>query len=176
MTKERHPRVLMLGLSFVLNCQAPAQTFKILHTFTETGGFGPNSTLVLSGNILYGTTYFAGTNGYGTVFAINTDGTGFTTVHGFTRGAPVSTYNTINSDGASPNGGLVLSGNRLYGTAFYGGITNGTVFALNTDGTAFTTLHTFSPTSSDSYYQHRRNQSDGRFAFVGQHALRDDTR
>ena len=40
--------------------------------------------------------------------------------------------------------GLILSGNTLYGTAYYGGSAgNGTVFALNTNGTGFTTLHTF---------------------------------
>ena len=40
--------------------------------------------------------------------------------------------------------GLILSGNTLYGTARSGGSSgNGTVFALNTDGTGFTNLHSF---------------------------------
>ncbi len=50
----------------------------------------------------------------------------------------------INSDGAFPAAGLVLSGKTLYGTAQAGGISgHGTVFAVNTDGTRFTNLHRF---------------------------------
>ena len=52
-------------------------------------------------------------------------------------------FNT-NSDGANPYAGLILSGNTLYGTASDGGSSgNGTVFAVNTDGTGFTNLHSF---------------------------------
>ena len=58
----------------------------------------------------------------GTVFAVHTDGTGFTTVYSFTGG----------SDGANPYAGLILSGNTLYGTAAGGGSSgNGTVFSLS---------------------------------------------
>jgi uncharacterized repeat protein (TIGR03803 family) len=53
------------------------------------------------------------------------------------------TFNGAN-DGSSPNGGLVLSGSTLYGTAQGGGQGGaGTVFAVNTNGTAFTVLHAF---------------------------------
>src|SRR5579864_5885524 len=49
-----------------------------------------------------------------------------------------------NSDGAYPYTRLILSGNTLYGVASYGGTHgNGTVFALNTDGTDYTNLHNF---------------------------------
>jgi len=69
------------------------------------------------------------------VFAIKTDGSGFTNLHNFTDG----------SDGANPVAGLTLSGATLYGTArFGGGSDDGTVFSINTDGTDFTTLHEFS--------------------------------
>ena len=51
--------------------------------------------LILSGNTLYGTTTGGGSSGNGTVFAINTDGTGFTTLHSFTAarsyGIPTAT-------------------------------------------------------------------------------------
>jgi uncharacterized repeat protein (TIGR03803 family) len=108
--------------------------------------------LILSGNTLYGTASAGGTNGSGTVFALHTDGTGFTNLHDFTgvysypaypypyqyRGPPT------NSDGANPQAGLVLSGNTLYGTAINGGSSgNGTVFAVTTDGTGFATLYSF---------------------------------
>jgi len=56
------------------------------------------------------------------VFAVNTDGTGFTNLHSF----------SYSSDGAYPHGTLILSGNTLYGTALYGGsFGNGTVFSLS---------------------------------------------
>jgi len=43
---------------------------------------------------------------------------------------------------------LVLLGNTLYGTTEYGGISsNGTVFAVNIDGTGFTILHSFMATA-----------------------------
>src|SRR5438552_15393411 len=50
----------------------------------------------------------------------------------------------INYEGANPNAGLVLSNGTLYGTAAAAGSSGGgTVFAVNTDGTGFRILHTF---------------------------------
>jgi uncharacterized repeat protein (TIGR03803 family) len=95
--------------------------------------------LVLSGNTLYGTAGGGGSSGNGTVFAVNTDGTGFTTLHSFTA---LNNYNP--SEGANPYAGLIISGSTLYGTSRGGGSSgNGTVFALKTDGTGFTTLRSF---------------------------------
>jgi uncharacterized repeat protein (TIGR03803 family) len=48
------------------------------------------------------------------------------------------------SDGGNPYGGLVLVGGKLYGTANSGGKAgDGAVFAVNTDGTVYTNLHSF---------------------------------
>jgi uncharacterized repeat protein (TIGR03803 family) len=78
---------------------------------------------MLSGKTLYGTTHNGCSSGYGTMFAINTDGTGFTTLHNF-AGAP--------KDGANPYAGLLLSGTTLFGTSWVGGTYNeGTVFSLS---------------------------------------------
>ena len=123
--------------------------FTILHSFTggSFGTVGVYAGLILSENVLYGTTYRGGSSGNGTVFAVHTDGTGFTNLHSFT--AIGGTYGS-NNDGANPYASLTLSGNRLYGTAYNGGTSgNGTVFALNTNGTDFTILHTFTPTPSN---------------------------
>src|ERR1019366_3403036 len=108
-----------------------------LHSFAgSSDGAYPVSGLILSGNILFGTAEYGGSSGAGTVFAVNTNGTGFTTLHTFTGG----------SDGAYPVAGLVLSGNTLYGTAYDGGSSDaGSVFAVNTNGTGFATLHSFAP-------------------------------
>jgi uncharacterized repeat protein (TIGR03803 family) len=133
--------IMSYGTVFALSTNG--SSFTILHTFTGSDGINPMASLILSGNILYGTTYLGGTNfgssspygysGDGTVFAVNTDGTGFTNLYSFTGG----------SDGYGPSG-LILSGNTLYGTASYGGSSgDGTVFALTTSGTSFTTLYAF---------------------------------
>lgn len=115
--------------------------------YTNGDGANPFDSLILSSNTLYGTAHNGGSSGAGMIFAINTDGTGFTNLHSFA--AVSSSYPHTNSDGAYPYAGLVLSGNRLYGTAADGGISGqGTVFALNTDGTDFTNLHVFTSLSN----------------------------
>ncbi|MGA2028965.1 MAG: choice-of-anchor tandem repeat GloVer-containing protein, partial [Verrucomicrobiota bacterium] len=138
--------MLLAGLGLLFAGHSSAQTFTVLHTFKISEGESPNG-LLLSGNTLYGTGLNGGTNGSGTVFKANTDGTGFTNLHTF---AVVSSgiinghsYNT-NSDGENP-GRLLLSGNTLYGAATMGGTNgSGTVFSINTDGTGFTNLYNFS--------------------------------
>src|SRR6185436_15707500 len=105
---------------------------------TNSDGARPTGNLILAGSTLYGMAGDGGNSGYGTLFKCNTNGTGFTSLYRFT--AIPSPYYT-NSDGANPYGGLVLSDNILYGTALYGGSSsNGTVFAVNTNGTGFTNL------------------------------------
>ena len=74
----------------------------------------------MSGNTLYGNTLNGGSSGNGTVFRINTDGSGFTTIY----------------SGIARTGSLVLSGSTLYWKAF-----SRAVFAVNTDGAGFTTLY-----------------------------------
>jgi len=77
--------------------------------------------------------------GSGTVFALSTNGSSFTNLYLFT-----ALTGATNSDGANPNSTLNLSADLLYGTAANGGAWgSGTVFAINTNGMAFTTLYTF---------------------------------
>ncbi len=148
---------LMPGLGLFMGDPAAAQTFNPLHPFTGgTGGGSPQAGLTLSGNTLYGTAADGGNqsflnSGGGTIFAMQTDGLGFTNVYLFNL--PVS---GTNSDGASPAGNLVLSGNTLYGTTAEGGPWGfGTVFRVNIDGLEFTNLYTFT------------NGSDGVFPVGG---------
>jgi uncharacterized repeat protein (TIGR03803 family) len=77
--------VLVAGFGLMLCSPASAQTFKTLHSLDgASDGNWPNGDLVFSGGTLYGTTWGGGTSDYGTVFKLNTDGTGFTTLHRFT--------------------------------------------------------------------------------------------
>jgi uncharacterized repeat protein (TIGR03803 family) len=132
------------GSVFAVNTDGTG--FSNLHALTEEEGGSPQGALLLADGVFYGTTSAVGNygpNGYGTVFAINADGTGFRTVHRF---APTSVNLEINSGGARPFCSLILSGNTLFGTAERGGsLGKGTVFKVNTDGTGFTTLHNFTP-------------------------------
>jgi uncharacterized repeat protein (TIGR03803 family) len=129
--------------------QLAAQPFTTLHTFPATAleGVHPNA-LLPAGNVLYGTAYAGGSGGSGTVFKMNTDGSGFTNLYSFSPGGSDPTVQApTNSDGDGPTfDPLVLSGDTLYGTTYFGGSNGGgTIFAVNTDGTGFTTLYTFSP-------------------------------
>jgi uncharacterized repeat protein (TIGR03803 family) len=131
------------GTVFALNSDGTG--FTNLHSFTQQADFTGTNTdgrlpfagLLVSGNTQYGTAWQGGYATFGTVFALKTDGTGFTNLHNF-----------LGSDGANPQGPLVLLSNTLYGTTAYGGPQSisqsvGTVFALNTDGTGFRMLHFF---------------------------------
>ena len=115
--------------------------YSILYTFTGTDGQWPEATPIISGNTIFGVTSFGGSNGNGNVFRINTDGSAFTNLYSFTPNGGA------NTDGADTYDytGLVLSGNTLYGTAaFSGSGGQGTVWQLNTDGSGFKVLHSFS--------------------------------
>ena len=128
--------------------QTTAQNITILHSFapferwpTNSDGAEPENGVIFSSNTLYGTTFRGSPSGYGTVFAVNSDGTGFTSLYAFSGGA----------DGRYPYG-LVISGNTLYGTTSSGGSSSmgtagsgsGTVFSINIDGSGFTDLYNFS--------------------------------
>jgi uncharacterized repeat protein (TIGR03803 family) len=135
------------GSGTVFSLNTDGSGFRVLHSFSWLGPYAlsnsdgayPSGALVLSGNTLYGTAFKLGVLSNGTVFAVNTDGSGFRVVHSLNGAA----------DGTGP-AGLIISGNILYGTTFYGSggsSLNGTVFAVNTDGTGFTTLYTFNGAS-----------------------------
>src|SRR5262249_723507 len=69
---------------------------------------------------LYGVTVGGGPWSYGTVFSVNTDGTGFSTLYSFRGG----------SDGGNPVGGLCLMGDALYGATSLNVPGGGIVFSL----------------------------------------------
>jgi uncharacterized repeat protein (TIGR03803 family) len=117
-------------------------SFTILHSFNESNisdGSTPYAGLVLSGATLYGTTAYGGSNDFGTAFSISTSGSGYTNLYSFRDGA----------DGAYPATALVLSNNILFGTtpgdsSSVGDPNGGTIFSINTNGSGFTVLSTFS--------------------------------
>ena len=95
----------------------------ILYSFTNgNDGGNPYAGLVrdAAGN-LYGTAFFGGSNGFGTVFKVDV-ANNFTVLHTFTGG----------TDGGNPWGGLTIdAAGNLYGTNSVGGVTgNGIVYKL----------------------------------------------
>jgi uncharacterized repeat protein (TIGR03803 family) len=129
------------GTVYALNVGGPDLTFSnlnVVHSFDSSDGQSPAAGLVLSGSTLYGAAEYSDSSLGGNVFSVTTNGV-FTDLHDF-QGPPSFSIDT-NSDGAVPQAGLVLSGNTLYGTTGQGGTSGeGTIFAVNNDGTSFTNL------------------------------------
>ncbi|HWW00027.1 MAG TPA: choice-of-anchor tandem repeat GloVer-containing protein [Candidatus Acidoferrum sp.] len=128
--------------------------YSVLHHFAGKGlndGSLPLGPLVEAGpGFLFGTTYNGGSAAdLGTIFRINTNGTGYGVLHSFQGGA---------GDGSLAVAGLspASGGGLLYGTTPHGGTSDGGVFfGLSADGASYSVLHTFNS-----------NVGDGSFPFV----------
>lgn len=103
--------------------------------------FSKNNTLM---NAKYSQPVFDGTwiydvcsreeNSYGAIYKIKPDGTGYTRIYSF----------GTSTNGVSPCGSLILSGDTLFGTVNTGGKDDkGCVFAIKTDGTNYTKIVDF---------------------------------
>lgn len=118
----------------VSGASAADATYTVLHSFGGADGNGPGANVTLddAGNI-YGTTDFGGAHSDGVVFKLAPDGTA-TVLHAFAGG----------TDGAAPDGGVIVQGNgTIYGTAGSGGAGgNGLLFKLSSKG-KYKVLHDF---------------------------------
>ncbi|MGA2247474.1 MAG: choice-of-anchor tandem repeat GloVer-containing protein [Verrucomicrobiota bacterium] len=146
------------GSGTVFSVKTDKSGFKLLHVFGPAGGanapgggftttnqdgYKPNSPLVLIRDTLYGVTSQGSTNGYGTLFSVNTNGDDFQVLHAFS--APDDSG--ANFDGAIGSG-LAWTGSKLCGTTQSGGTNGwGAVFAVDTSGSNYIVLHTFKPAS-----------------------------
>jgi uncharacterized repeat protein (TIGR03803 family) len=118
-----------------------------LYSFTSgnDGGYPADGLVQGSGGSFYGTTQYAGANGYGngTVFKISANGA-LSNLYSFTGIL----------DGANPDAALVQgSDGKFYGTTFGGGTNEaGTVFKISTNG-ALTSLYSFTGFIDGAYPQ-----------------------
>ncbi len=126
------------GTIFKLNKDGSGYT--ILHHFAggDDDGATPMADLIMGRDrLLYGTTAGGGDSGprNGTVFRMNTDGTGFKLLHHFPSGK---------DDGRTPRTLIEAPDGTLYGTTQMGGEQDGgTVFKMNKDGSGYHVLHRF---------------------------------
>ncbi len=137
------------GTIFSINTNGTG--FTILHEFAggANDGANPLNSLVIEGSVLYGMTEYGGDDNEGTIFSINTNGTGFTLLHEFAGGV---------GDGAQPDGSLLKDGSVLYGMTFIGGTNNsGIIFSINTNGTGYTILHEFAHTTDNGAQPYRNS-------------------
>ena len=110
-------------------------SFSTVHRFSgfPTAGGSPEGSLILIGDTLFGTTWRGGTQDKGTIFRINTNGTGFSSIINF---------NGV-GNGENPTSDLASDGSFLYGITSNGGPNNnqGLVFKMKTNGTDFNILN-----------------------------------
>jgi uncharacterized repeat protein (TIGR03803 family) len=113
------------GNGVAFSMQTNGKHFTILQNFGIPGsndGVNPLGSLLLDGTTLYGTTKSGGNKGNGSVFRINTDGTGYDRIWDFQNGA---------TDGQKPFDNVILLNGTLYGMTDVGGQCGfGAIFAL----------------------------------------------
>jgi len=134
------------GYGAVFKLNKDGTSYSILHNFSTISGEGQNPWRLLeaSDGILYGTTFYGGTNGSGTVFRLNKDASGYAVLHSF-NGGPFD---------ANPSSPLWEGDDgALYGTTRRGGgLENaGSIFKLNKDGSDFEVVHSFNITDDGGY-------------------------
>jgi uncharacterized repeat protein (TIGR03803 family) len=118
---------LLIPLFALAASPAPAQTFKVVYTFTGGNDGGrplDGFTADTAGN-LYATSFYGGAYGNGVVFKVTPSGAE-SVLYSFAGG----------TDGANPEGGLILDkSNNIYGTTTAGGAYgSGTVFEISSTG------------------------------------------
>ena len=144
------------GVGVIFKIKSDGTGFAKLNDFdgTYNGGL-PQASLISDGTFLYGTTNVGGSYGMGVIFKIKPDGTDFTIMLDF---------NSI-PNGEEPHGSLIFDGSFLYGTTYQGGVNGyGTLFKIQSDGTAFAKLLDFNSRINGMYPQGSLI-SDGTFLY-----------
>ena len=134
------------GYGAIFSINTDGAQYQTLHSWKQFEGL-PSGSLTLSGSTLYGMAE-ASVEGHGMIFSIATSGAGYQVLHNFTGGA---------NDGVLPLGSLTLSGSTLYGMTAYGGSGPcdygcGVIFSINTDGSGFQVIHSFTQADGEGPY------------------------
>jgi uncharacterized repeat protein (TIGR03803 family) len=138
------------GTVFKLKYSSGTWTESVIYNFAGGSGDGsyPYAGLLLSGGVLYGTTYYDGANGKGTVYSMTPSGGSWTEAVLYSFGGT--------GDGANPHAPVAVSGSGvLYGTTYNGGASgDGTVFSLTPSGGSWTEAVLYSFSGSDGENPH----------------------
>jgi len=124
------------GTVFVINTSGGGYSVLYKFGFLPDGNSPEAPLMQASNSLLYGTTVSGGTNGFGTVFVMDTNGQNYRQIYAFS-GSP---------DGANPYYARLLQAadGSLYGTTVWGGNTNaGTAYKINPGGSGYSVLHHF---------------------------------
>jgi uncharacterized repeat protein (TIGR03803 family) len=139
----------MYGMTTYGGANNMGTVFKIAHDgtgFTKlldfdgtNNGKNPYGSLLLVDGVLYGAALYGGSNEMGTVFKLQTDGSGFMKLWDFDG----------TNSGLYPYSSLITDGTYLYGTTNYGGANNmGTVYRVSMTGSGVTKLIDFAGSSN----------------------------
>ncbi|MBV9264155.1 MAG: hypothetical protein JO324_07510 [Candidatus Eremiobacteraeota bacterium] len=117
---------------------AAAPAYEQLYSFSDEGGWDPQSSLTYYDDHFYGTTYLGGTHNAGTLFVMDSHGH-LKILHDF-----------ASKDGDYPTMGVTELNGTLYGTTFHGGngchgtdCGWGTVYSISPSGENYRVLHAF---------------------------------
>lgn len=136
---------LALAASIIFAAPAQAQV-NVMVNFTGHSGSAPGAvpkgSMILSGSTLFGFTSTGGSNDYGVIFSVNTDGSGYNVVHHFSGPS--------NTDGNTPHHGyLTLLDDTIIRPMLNGGASGqGTIFSVTTSGSNQTPVYTFTGSSA----------------------------
>ncbi|HTA37547.1 MAG TPA: choice-of-anchor tandem repeat GloVer-containing protein [Candidatus Acidoferrales bacterium] len=108
---------------------------KVVYSFgAQAGdGFGAAATLLFDKGVLYGTTMYGGQNATGTLFTITLGG----------KETLLHQFGSSGTDGVYPEAQLVDVKGTLYGTTSGGGLSQGTIFKISSNGSGYKTLCQF---------------------------------
>jgi uncharacterized repeat protein (TIGR03803 family) len=142
------------GNGFVFKIQPDGSGYQTVFAFPagQTVARLPEYAFILGRDgVLYGTTELGGTATFGTIYKVNTDGSGFAVLRSFTAGGTA-----VVADGGAPRGGLVhASDGFLYGLTTTGTAAststadrNGVIYRIATDGSGYRIIFSFDGGSS----------------------------
>ena len=110
--------------------------FTNLLNFDITNGLYPSGPVIYTAGVLYGATSDGGAHSEGILFSIDTTGGNFKDLFDFSG--------TNGSQPEYAGGALVLNGNMLYGSTYYGAAhDSGCIFSIDTNGTRYSDLYDF---------------------------------
>ena len=142
------------GLGTIFTLKTNGSAHAVLHHFSTNvfDGQHPRAALLKgSDGAVYGTTTEGGTNGVGTLFKLNLDGTGFTLLHNFTTN-PVPPAPDL---GRNPDELVQGLDGLLYGTTRAGGASGaGTIFRIHTNGADAAVLLDLTAPAGDARSHH----------------------